>query len=266
MRPLLFAALAALCLARRDDASASGSAAVERIPETVREAEERAPSGPASGAPSGQSGADVAGRVSNAMPNEPEYLGPSTRVILNAGLYVAHCDKNGEFSFPSVPLGSYLLEVVHPELRFEPAVVDVVPGKSPSSPAKFVATLYHPSAPMSKLTGPGGVDRRPAGLRRLKRPLSLSPISKLNFFERKSKFAAIRSNAKWLLFLAPFGLMWFFSADDADDAFAELKDAWRSRSGDEQQPYASPFLTLGQRPAQQRLPQRPQPQRRSHND
>ncbi|CAO3574288.1 unnamed protein product [Mortierella alpina] len=67
----------------------------------------------------------VIGQGENANPRD---LSARTRVILSGGRYSAMITKDGRFTFPNVPEGSYLLEVQSPQYTY-PSVKVVVSEK-----------------------------------------------------------------------------------------------------------------------------------------
>eukprot|EP00923_Selenidium_pygospionis_P031005 GHVN01055081.1.p1 GENE.GHVN01055081.1~~GHVN01055081.1.p1 ORF type:complete len:152 (+),score=31.85 GHVN01055081.1:156-611(+) len=68
----------------------------------------------------------------------------NTRILLNGGMYSTQCLNTGAFSIQQVPPGSYLLEVIHPTLVFQPVLVDVgyAEGSSSRSSQQLQTTAY----------------------------------------------------------------------------------------------------------------------------
>ncbi|CAG9762214.1 unnamed protein product [Ceutorhynchus assimilis] len=50
---------------------------------------------------------------------------PSTRVHVNGGEFIGFVKRDGSFMVHNVPSGSYIVEILNPELTFEPARVEI---------------------------------------------------------------------------------------------------------------------------------------------
>ncbi|KAI8968886.1 hypothetical protein BDF20DRAFT_891990 [Mycotypha africana] len=63
--------------------------------------------------------------ITNNVIDDVSKLSPSTRITLNGASSIVNVDKNGEFIFPNVEAGSYLLEVQSIDYLFPKLRVDV---------------------------------------------------------------------------------------------------------------------------------------------
>eukprot|EP00923_Selenidium_pygospionis_P030998 GHVN01055074.1.p1 GENE.GHVN01055074.1~~GHVN01055074.1.p1 ORF type:complete len:164 (+),score=28.53 GHVN01055074.1:156-647(+) len=108
----------------------------------------------------------------------------NTRILLNGGMYSTQCLSTGAFAIQQVPPGSYLLEVIHPTLVFQPVLVDVGYAEGSSRTSQQLQTSAYLYSPEIDGATVRQMSRSSTGaLRRLKYPLGLSPGGEIEIFE-----------------------------------------------------------------------------------
>eukprot|EP00922_Rhytidocystis_sp_ex-Travisia-forbesii_P033598 GHVS01049910.1.p1 GENE.GHVS01049910.1~~GHVS01049910.1.p1 ORF type:complete len:244 (+),score=39.01 GHVS01049910.1:133-864(+) len=114
-----------------------------------------------------------------------------TVVSLNGGRYEAIPNKDGKFSINSVPVGSYLLTVVHPILVFQPLLVEVGLRHPVMKISVSLYSVEHGKGASSPY------------------PLMLLPVGQQTYFTRREEFnlLALVKNPMMLIGLVCMGLM-----------------------------------------------------------
>ncbi|KAJ3081585.1 hypothetical protein HK102_002246 [Quaeritorhiza haematococci] len=139
-----------------------------------------------------QTGKSLEGRVApNQILDDISKLHPRTRVIINGGQFVAYVEDDGSFSFPNLPLGSHLLEVISNEYYFDKIRLDV-------TSAAVVPSITLPGTSWSK-HGPY-----------LRQPLELTAKAKLNYFVPREGFNILSLFSNPMMLMTGFSLLMFF--------------------------------------------------------
>ncbi|CEM16361.1 unnamed protein product [Vitrella brassicaformis CCMP3155] len=115
------------------------------------------------------------------------------RILLNGGAFSAFPNADGSFEIPSLPIGSYLLEVNHPFLQYDPVLVEVSAGgrQGEATVSAFLLSFEH---------GKG---------KKLKYPLGLASHAEVKYFQKREEFNifVLFKNPMVLMGLVSFGLL-----------------------------------------------------------
>ncbi|KAF9430688.1 hypothetical protein BGZ94_004904 [Podila epigama] len=121
----------------------------------------------------------------------PRDLSSQTRVILSGGEYSAMVTKDGRFTFPNIPEGSYLLEVQSPQYIF-PTLKVVVSDKE----SKAYLVTY-------------GADWSNNDIQ-IQFPLSLSPKAHISYFIPREGFKLSSLFANPMMLMMGFSVLMLF--------------------------------------------------------
>jgi len=120
------------------------------------------------------------------------------KVHIDGGLYSAFPDHDGSFVIPNVPKGSHLLQVVHPELKFDPVQLEIT-GRG-----KVAAFL------LDWTKGRGA---------KLNFPLGLAPSEQFDYYKQREEFdmfAQLKSPMT-LFMMFMFGMMFIMPKIQPDE-------------------------------------------------
>jgi len=115
----------------------------------------------------------------------------AVKILLNGGEFSGMPTADGYFHLSGVPVGSYLLQVVHPSLRFDPVRIEASSKTGAVKMTAYLADFMH---------GKGA---------KLKYPLGLAPSEVYGYLEQREEFnvMTIFKNPMALLGLFSFGAM-----------------------------------------------------------